>query len=170
MSINRWMDKGAVVHIYNGLLFSHTKEHIWICSNEVDKTRGPLYSEVSQEEKYKYSILTYIWNLKRWLWWIYFQGINGETDLENRSMDIVRGEEGEGGMYGESNIEIYNTMCKTDSQWVWPRELKQELCYRLKGDGREVQGCLWGHMCNYDWFMLMYSGNHHNILMQLSYN
>ena len=28
------------------------------------------------------------------------------------------GEEGEGGMYGESNIEIYNTMCKTDSQWV----------------------------------------------------
>ena len=59
------------------------------------------------------------------------------------------GEEGEGGMYGESNIEIYNTMCKTDSQWVWPRELKQELCYRLKGDGREVweggeHGCTYG--------------------------
>ena len=28
-------------------------------------------------------------------------------------MDKVGGEEGEGEMYGESNIEIYNTMCKT---------------------------------------------------------
>ena len=148
MSTNRWMDKEAVVHIYNGILLSHKKENIWICSNEVDKTRGPLYSEVSQEEKYKYRILTYIWNLKRWLWWIYFQGSNEETDTENRPMDMG-GEEGEGGMYGESNIEIYNTMCKTDSQWVWPRELKQELCYRLKGDGREVweggeHGCTYG--------------------------
>jgi len=32
-------------------------------------------------------------------------------------MDIGEGEEGEGEIYGESNIEIYNTMCKTDSQW-----------------------------------------------------
>ena len=31
-------------------------------------------------------------------------------------MDEVGGEEGEGEMYGKSNIEIYNTMCKTDSQ------------------------------------------------------
>jgi len=29
----------------------------------------------------------------------------------------VGGEEGEGEMYGKSNIEIYNTMCKIDSQW-----------------------------------------------------
>ena len=26
-------------------------------------------------------------------------------------------EEGEGRMYGESNIGIYNTTCKTDSRW-----------------------------------------------------
>ena len=32
-------------------------------------------------------------------------------------MDKVGGEDGEGEMYGESNIEIYNTTCKTDSQW-----------------------------------------------------
>ena len=25
--------------------------------------------------------------------------------------------EGEGGMYGESNMEIYITLCKIDSQW-----------------------------------------------------
>ena len=45
---------------------------------------------------------------------IYFQGSNGEMDIENKPMDKVGGEEGEGEMYGESNIEIYNTMCKTD--------------------------------------------------------
>ena len=48
--------------------------------------------------------------------------------MENRPIDKVGGEEGEGEMYGESNIEIYNTMCKIDSQWefaVGLRELKQ---------------------------------------------
>ena len=45
-----------------------------------------------------------------------FQGSSGETDTENRPMDKVEGEEGKG-IYGESDIEIYNTMCKTDSQW-----------------------------------------------------
>ena len=28
-----------------------------------------------------------------------------------------RGEEGEDEMYGESNMEIYNTTCEIDSQW-----------------------------------------------------
>ena len=59
-------------------------------------------------------------------------------------MDMVEGEEGEGGMYGERNIEIYNTICKIDSQWefaVWFRELKQGLCDRLKdGMAREMGG------------------------------
>ena len=54
------------------------------------------------------------------------------------------GEEGEGEMYGESNMEIYNTTCEIDSQWefaVWLRELKQGLCENLEGrDGREVGG------------------------------
>ena len=39
-------------------------------------------------------------------------------------------------MYGESNMEIYNTARKIDSQWefaVCLRELKQGLCDRLKG-------------------------------------
>ena len=29
----------------------------------------------------------------------------------------LSGEEGDGGMYGESNMEIYNTIYKIDSQW-----------------------------------------------------
>ena len=49
-------------------------------------------------------------------------------------MDKVGGEEGEREIYVESNMEIYNTMCKIDSQWefdVWLRELKQWLYVRL---------------------------------------
>ena len=30
------------------------------------------------------------------------------------------GEEGEGEIYGESNMEIYNAICKVDSQWEFP--------------------------------------------------
>ena len=37
-------------------------------------------------------------------------------DIENRPMDKVGGDEGEGEMYGESNIDIYNAMCKIYSQ------------------------------------------------------
>ena len=36
-------------------------------------------------------------------------------------MDTGAGEEGEGEMYGESNMEIYNTICKTDSRWECPQ-------------------------------------------------
>ena len=50
-------------------------------------------------------------------------------------------------MYGKSNMEMYITKCKIDSQWefaVWLRKLKQGLCINLEawdgeGDGREVQ-------------------------------
>ena len=50
-------------------------------------------------------------------------------------------------MYGKSNMEIYITQCKIDSQGefaVWLRKLKQKLCINLegwngKGDGREFQ-------------------------------
>ena len=60
---------------------------------------------------------------------------------------MERGQEGEGEMYGESNMETYITICKTDSQWefaIWLRELKRGLCDNLEvcdgqGDGRESQ-------------------------------
>ena len=63
-------------------------------------------------------------------------------------MNTGGGEEGESKMYGESNMEMYNTMCKIDSQWefaVWLRELKQGLYDNPEGgdgegDGREVCG------------------------------
>ena len=50
-------------------------------------------------------------------------------------------------MYGESNVEIYITICKIDNQGefaVYLRDLKQGLCTNLEGwdgegDEREVQ-------------------------------
>ena len=70
------------------------------------------------------------------------QGSNGETDRKDRLMDMQGcGEEEEGEMYGESNMETYITICKIDSQWefvVWLRKLKQGLCINLEGwDGEE---------------------------------
>ena len=63
-------------------------------------------------------------------------------------MDTGVGEWGEGEMYGGSNMEIYNTICKTDRQWefsVQLRELKQGLCDNLEGGmGREAKEG--GHM------------------------
>ena len=64
MSIDRWMDKEAVVHIYNGILLNYKKECIWVSSNEVDKPRV-FYTEwnKSEREKQILYINTYIWNL-----------------------------------------------------------------------------------------------------------
>ena len=67
--------------------------------------------------------------------------------METQIYGHGEGEEGKGQMYGKSNMEIYITICKLDSQWeyaVWLRELTPRLYNNLevwdgKGDGREVQ-------------------------------
>ena len=62
----------------------------------------------------------------------YLQGSNGETDTENRLMDMGKGEEM---VYGKSNMATYITICEIDSQqefavWLW--KLKQGLCINLE--------------------------------------
>ena len=52
-----------------------------------------IQSEVRHKEKDKYCTLMPIWNLERWYQSNYFQGSNGERDIENRLMDKGRGEE-----------------------------------------------------------------------------
>ena len=41
--------KEVVVHIHNGILLSHIKEHIWVSSDEVDEPRT-YYIEWSESE------------------------------------------------------------------------------------------------------------------------
>ena len=146
MSINRWMDKEAVVHKYNGILLSHKMGPIWVSSNEVDELRA-YYTQWSKSEREKQISYTntYIWNLERWYWWKYLQGSNGDTDIENRLMGKWAGRKR--WMYGDSNMETYITICKIDSKWefsVWLWKLKLGLCNNLvgwdgQGDGRELQ-------------------------------
>ena len=64
-------------------------------------------SEASQKEKDKYCTLmhAYLWNLERWYWWTYLQGNHGGADTENRLRDRGGGQEGGGGMNGESDME-----------------------------------------------------------------
>ena len=82
------------------------------------------------------------------------------------------GEGGEGGMYGESNMETYITMCKIDSQWefaVWLRELRLGLSNNLEkwdaeGGGMDVQ-------VERDTGkpMVTFSRNQHNAIKQSSF-
>ena len=62
----------------------------------------------------------------------------------HREWTYGRGERrGEGEMYGKSNMEIYITICKIDSQGifaVWLRKFKQGLCINRGGIGRESGG------------------------------
>ena len=77
------MDKEVVVHIHNGILLSHKKEHIWVSPNEVDEPRA-YYAEWSKSEREREILYSnaYIQNLEKWYWRIYLQGCNGETDSE----------------------------------------------------------------------------------------
>ena len=49
MSTGRQKDKEVLVHIYNGILLSYKKEHIWVSSNKVDET-GSCYTKWSNSE------------------------------------------------------------------------------------------------------------------------
>ena len=91
MSINKWMGKEVLVYIHNGVLLSRKKERIWVILMRWMNLEPIIQSEVSQKEKDKYRILTHIRNLEKWPWRIYLQGNNGETDIENRLMDMGRG-------------------------------------------------------------------------------
>ena len=105
-----------------------------------------IQSEVSQKEKDKHRIVTYIYGSRKKILKNLFAG----QQWRNRHREETYGHGkrgGEGEMYRKSNMETYITICKIDSQWefsVWLRKLKQWLCINLvgwdgEGDGREVQ-------------------------------
>ena len=61
------MDKEAVVHIHNGILLNHKKEHIWVSSNEVDEPRAYYTEQIKAERKKQISYISkYIWNIEIW--------------------------------------------------------------------------------------------------------
>ena len=46
-----------------------------------------------------------------------FSGQPWRNRHREQTLDTGGREEREGEMYGENNMEIHNTICKTDSQW-----------------------------------------------------
>ena len=52
MSIDRWMDKEDVAHIYNGILLSHNKKRNWVICSEMDGPRD-CHTEWSKSEREK---------------------------------------------------------------------------------------------------------------------
>ena len=91
---------------HHGMLLSHKREFIWLCSKEVDEPRAYYIEQSKADREIQISYInTYIWNLERWCWWTYLQGSKRDTDIENRLVGTVG--KGEGGMIWESSIETY---------------------------------------------------------------
>ena len=133
---DEWIKK--LWHVYTVEYYSAIKNVcIWVRSNKVNELRA-CYTEWSKSEKEKQisSINAYIWNLERWYWWIYLQGGNGDTDIENRLTDTSRGRKEKGDEQREQHGNRDTAVCNTDSQWefaAWPRELQLRLCNNLEG-------------------------------------
>ena len=73
-SVNRWMDKEDVVHIYIEILLSHEKEqNNAICSN-LDTTTDyqTKWSKSERERQIPYNII-YMWNLKYGTNWLIYK-------------------------------------------------------------------------------------------------
>ena len=83
VSIDRWMDKEDVAHIYNGILLSHKKKQNWVICSEMDGPRvcHTEWSKSEREKQIPYAN-TYIWNLKKekWFWRTWGQDRNKDTD------------------------------------------------------------------------------------------
>ena len=156
MSLDRWMDKEDVVHIYNGILLSHKKKRNGVVCRDMDGPRV-CHTEWSKSEREKQ--ILYInadmWNLEKWYSWTYFQGRNRNADVENGRVDM--GERGGWDELGDDAWHIYTTVCKTDSWWepaAQHRELSSMLCDDLDGhDGREVQEGGDNGICVYVWLI-----------------
>ena len=85
MSIDKWMDKEDVVHIYTGILLSHKKNEIMPFAATWTDLEIIILSEVVRERQLSYVII-YMWNLKRWYKWTYLQNRNRLIDIENKLM------------------------------------------------------------------------------------
>ena len=62
-SIDRLMDKEAVVHLYNGILLYHKRNTSESVLKRQMDLEAIMQSEVSQKEKNKYCILTHIYGI-----------------------------------------------------------------------------------------------------------
>ena len=86
-STDEWIKK-VVVHIHNGILVIKRNAFRSVLMRWIN-LEPIIQNEVNRKEKNKYHILTHIWNIEIWYWWNYFQGSNGDTDIEKRLLDTA---------------------------------------------------------------------------------
>ena len=95
-----------------------------------------IQSEVSQKEKDEYHILMHIREIQK----------DGTKDFicrapvekQTQRIDLRTWERGgEGGIYGESNMETYIIICKIGSQWEFAVCLRELRVYQPRGVGWE---------------------------------
>ena len=107
MSTDRWMNKEAVVLIHNGICILSHKKNTFESGNEADEPRS-YYTEWSKSEKDKYCILMHIYMESRKM---VPMNLFAGQQWRNRNREEIYGcsrvgrEEGEGEMYGKSNME-----------------------------------------------------------------
>ena len=103
VSLNKWVEKEVVVHIYNEILLSHKKWNLTIC-HSMDGPRGyyAKWNKSVRERQILYDF-TYICNLKNK---INEQNWNRLIDAETRLM-IARGEGVWGTEWKREGIEKY---------------------------------------------------------------
>ena len=119
MSIDRWMDKEYVVHIYNGILFSHKKNEIMpFTATWMDLE---IIILIERERQIPYDI-TYMWNLKYDTKWTYLWSRNRLIDIENRFV-AAKGEVGLGrDGIGISRCKLLYREWKNDKVLLYSRK------------------------------------------------
>ena len=102
MSSNRGIEKQDVVQI----LLSHKKEWNSVICRDADGPRDCRTEwSKSERETQILDIKAYMWNLEKWYRWSYLQSRNGDTDVENKCMDIKGGKGGR--MTWETGLDVY---------------------------------------------------------------
>ena len=140
MSTSRWMDKEAVIHLYNGILLSQKNKCIWVSPNEEDEPRA-CYTEWNKSEKQISYVSTYIWNVEKWCWWPYLQGGSRDADRGVETWPVGKERVGQ---LRQQHRQIHAAARERDSQWgaaAWHRGLSWRSVTTWEGGaGREAEG------------------------------
>ena len=166
------LTKKVAIHIQNGILLSHKKEHIWLSSNKIDEPKTN-YTEWSKPEREKRVLCT---GYRKMAPMSLSAGQQWRCRQRENRLAHTAGE-GEGGRNWEPSMETHTFPYeKLDSQYkfaVWCKKLKTGPLWQLRGvgwvGGREVSR---GRDITYTsgWFMLIYGRTQHNTVKQLSSN